>query len=1642
MTAIELLDFWRKGSERAVDLARRTFDKVRTVQADLELLVNPIEARRRLGPDRYAELGKSSGQLGRALHSLAEIDQALWDLRADPQSVRERERVLLEWIEDIGIDDLVAAQRIDPATEVLHPGPGARVPLEALLELLRQRDALVGRLKVDTLMDGLAQHHAANLYHSAWRLRMGDKLPVPPVDGTAVSSALDHWVEESSEMLRQRGLEQLQLMRSIPRGFNIEQLLLPENAWVIGGVSGDAIPQNLRARARTIRKAWAAFGLLVEAGAAHHNVLEPRRWEAAAMRAPQATLEMLHDGWQVGPGLLARFGIGVGLPPLKVLKQAAAYLQDTDGSLGEVTAALRFQPDLVWTILELLGRLPLRPLVGVLLPLRLETRWMQKGTDWTLKLRVIPDDIARSRHDSTPRIEELEALDAVYQACDGNLANPGNEGKASWTALVGAMQGGRAAWLARNHPPIQIEIDGKLVWEAKRPAVFKDARGDNTIHGLPSSIHVDLLLPGGLKRLGSLAPDVAKVRTVSFPEDINHQHWFTSFDAAKQVGMGIELYVSGADAAQAEALIVSGLSSENPKELFESLQDSGDLAIVAPGVATNTVDGGETAHDLVTPEVLRDLAVAESADAAVKCVAEALTGDQSALLHTPAPDHDPEPLGRALVEALWPSLWGHTLAHVWNLRGHSYELAIWAADNLRPLGPFASLRAYDQPYGLLPVTNLGTWIPQNGDPGIEAGLVPWIHRYCAAFAKRAENRGTTIGADTSRLVELMGMLPASPGYEWWSTLSTLNLARTLRPEVTPMQLEQNRKMLDKWWVHAADRGFLGEGLGNQFARKYIDTGSPHPMRLPLVVPANLPISPTTGRPVTFKEALEKLMVFNSHIGEGWLREYDPIGNTWPDSLLFRLLVFAKNRSAADLVLASGTGLEADSRTTKKGRLCSDAMAMSGTASSTGSLEEQVYVRVRKSGRYLATVNPELIERGLRHTLDAASHRLDSWVTGIARRRLSDHIADKVQHRLGVYGWVDTPRPGTPGPTEGGLILAPSTAQAQVSVVLRDHALHEPKRWGMKLDSHLVRTADRIAEAVRVGIPLQEAVGIEVEDIVGDLATVLDLRKDWGARSHHDGRHPCNGLLVLEDRANVATKFGLSLSQKAALDDLESALEAYADLLLAEAVNHLVTGRPEAASGALEAAAGLGRPPSLEVLETPTAGAGLTNTVLVALPAADTPTTIISPTQISDNAVASWLASIVPSVSSWTWTVTDSANTPKVISHTVALSDLGLEIADAALLDPARLEGAVLVHVVAEKGVGTWEIDTTSPARAAHKRVRFAVGAISPSAALPDSIINGVGRAEAFDELAKRLDKLIKRAEDDLKVLRASNSLSIDVRRILLQWHLHATDSPATDGLDKSDLAQLEADRLSGAVSALSGRIADANETRKGSPSIEDLAGICSILLCGDGRWPVLVRALWPAQIDGRTMEQDQTLDDEWLARMGALRTNLGSLDVFQLETAINGSSAALMPWSSHRGDSWRESAFSAPNPTTGRFDDAHLHVVYAGGDLALGTTQGPLALGLLDRWVESVPAANRSMGAAFGFNGPRSQPPQAVLLAVAGDASKTLQSQLPQIIQETRTLAHCRAADPTVLGDFGAVLPTTTLPAGGEATIHYDPVSL
>ena len=461
-------------------------------------------------------------------------------------------------------------------------------------------------------------------------------------------------------------------------------------------------------------------------------------------------------------------------------------------------------------------------------------------------------------------------------------------------------------------------------------------------------------------------------------------------------------------------------------------------------------------------------------------------------------------------------------------------------------------------------------------------------------------------------------------------------------------------------------------------------------------------------------------------------------------------------------------------------------------------------------------------------IDASSHRVDPWITALGTRRLRRLDARKVPRRLGAYGWVDDLSPAldpTP-PTSAGLLHAPGHAQALAAAVLRDHAVHDDDaRWRITARSDLVRLAARIGDDVRLGIHLSESLGREIERRAGDPAAVLTLRRSFPPRPEQAGRRVCDGLAVLDAAP------GLVPPETGPLDDLRQVLDTYADLLVADAVHDVVSGRAAQAQDSMEAAAGLSAPPELRLLRTQRQGATIRTTVLVAL--APTDPDAASPTAVADPAVAGLLTAEFGPAADWTWTGDGGS---------VTLDDLGLAVPDVALIPQPRLD---------DIAAGLLGSPVTGGSAAAKRTQLDRVCSLLGAQRDPTDLIGDSGIAAA--EVRGRLTALRAAAATVLAELAADPPTTPAARR----WGL--PDDPA-------EAAQLLTARLDQIG-------ADATD---GAADFATLADRIRTLLAPASALPITYTATLPPVVAAAA------LDREWLEILAAVRPALARLEAHQL----------------------------------------------------------------------------------------------------------------------------------------------------------------
>ena len=1320
--------------------------------------------------------------------------------------------------------------------------------------------------------------------------------------------------------------------------------------------------------------------------------------------------------------------------------------------------------------------------VGVMLPVRLETKFSEKTPGiWTMQLRIIPDEPSVLRHDPVPTPTEVRLLVAFWQQLHDSLdpsiqaqppsawfAHDGYAG-APWEALCKQVDGARAAWLAGHFPPTVDE--GTVTVDA--PAVDHEPP-NNRIGGLPDTI--DIWCAFGTDpplRIASTNPiDRAALEfdvlgaAVGDDDNLVEQanKWWVSFPVACDVGLGVVADLpDGQTPADLTALYAVGIGKANPAEHFAQLVDSGELARVALGTATNTVDGAATTDLGADPWVWYDIVRRHQVGAySVADLALPLTGNPDGFGPVPGTS-GPTGLDRTLVRATWPVLWGHHFRDLWGFGIDSDVLGTWAGENMAPQGPVPPIRIAEQPYGVLPTSSLESWQVGNDEPSGECE--PRIRDVLRQLRSKAVGAAisaatpTAVGAEASQLVELIGQDGVSHGYTYHPFFSV--------------------DVWKQWYAaHGHDTTGLddavialfdpaGELYGQSVAKPQLSTLGSNDLTLPLVIPTVWPTWDDVDwqydeqghrvLPIPVEEAMSRLIteLTENHWSEvPFVWRPDDHG-LMPDSLLIRLLWQAK--------------------------LLADANRPDGDPS------ELVYLRLIDGFAELISafktpgIVPDL-ERALAATLDSATHRTDPWFTAMVTRRLRMLTSEpSTRYRLGVFGWIDGPILDVSATPEAGVLHAPSHAQALTAAILRDAAVHaesedptQASRWSMELESARIRLADEIAEDIRVGCHPFEAIGRQVERVIASNDDVETVRAAYPLRlDRPDVARVCHGPLALRGLLHPiggeTPPIPMTALRTDGLRVLENSLDAYADLLVAEGVHQVVSGRPEAAGAVMDATAGFTTAPTLDSIRTPLAANSLRTSVLFVIPGSDPATESASPAVIADPSVAAALESRIGPATEWEWVAEDPD------SGVATLADLGLSPIDATLLSGDLLRALAARRLGVESVAG----DDNSSGVRLHRRARDFLSMLGGPAYFSE-ITADTSRADAqtiasldasitadllkryatLRTAAARLGDLLALAIRDGDRFALADALwaalrwgivphtDTEITGPVLSAMLGVAPPPGTAAVDHATLVSL----AKAAASAVAHRLqaapplpAPVTDPHQMPRAEESVARATAELASPDGRLAVLASV---SAADLLTMSEldtahDLSLDDDWLAMAAAVRPHLARIEASQFEADLS-ELPRLQTWSNAPDDHWQTGELASyldrhdhqadPAGTMKRFVAA-----YSTADLS---SHGRVAVGLIDSWTESAPRTMQTTTAAFGFDAPAARAPQAVLIAVPPDltsfGAELDEARLVEIVADTRQSVLARAARIQDMGDYQTAVGTAMFSATGRSGLRLD----
>jgi hypothetical protein len=1274
------------------------------------------------------------------------------------------------------------------------------------------------------------------------------------------------------------------------------------------------------------------------------------------------------------------------------------------------------------------------PEVGVLLPMRLETRFLDRGLKqgWALRVRVVPDAVSISNHDETPSEFELDSVEAMWrQVGSANLESA--KGRAAWRALARLVGPETAAYLARTFPPVTLP-NGDII--ITRPQQLRTGMHTPQLHGLTPTMELWLARGGQSPGLAAtLTPIISDIDLDLDDPDSTKQPWWTSFAEAVRVGMAAELDLGTAFPDDIDALYLVGIGGGDPGALLAAQADSGRLGMIPPGSATNSVDGEPTISFGDDDAWRRLVRVRASQQPGANALRLALAAPAS-LPGVVGGESSHREVNSNLVRALWPALWGHSLGNVWGNGSRTDDLGVWAAQNLVPEGPLPTLRIDSQPYGLLPATSLRRWARASGDPTIEDQLIPLVRELVDQWAATAERLAAS---GTDSLHQLVRN-PNATAYAWrWMMPTELAAAVSFR-YADPIA----RTDINGWWDQRSPTTQLSPGATP--ARRLVATGWAREVGIGLARPTDLAEGADLSASLTqLAGATVSDLIAAGPTSTG------PGHPPWGRSVLTELARHALLTSAAT-VARSAAGqqralvepVSADARSATQTEIWASRLQDTDLRRS-GDPAVTVHTDARAALGALAAHPSDEIERALQALLDTAADRIDPWATAIAWRRLQSLAA--APRTLGAYGWVDAPRPRH-GTTDHRFVLAPSRDQANVAAMMRDRAVSDPDAaaWAADLTSDAVRAALRLAGEVRDGSHPAEALGRMVERIVVRPDVTDNLRDafpltlgigpglDPGPRQIRI-RRSCNGVAVLDAAKSDPARLqnlGVRPQQLAAILQLAAAVDALADLHVAEGALGLVQHRPSLVSASTSAAAGESPPPRFTFPDTPRTGVAVDSIAVIALPAAPPPTgRSPSPAALADPAVAAYLDERggPASGAQWTWTRVDAAGQP---AGPVTLADIGLRPCDTVGLAPQNLRDVIMT------ASGAPALEPDEPDGPAV--VRTLAAAI---AGVPASTADVGATADSTDavaaELAARYAAVYATAINAVADARAAAGSPAGAERRelarLARWGISPMSAETSGGIALSD-------RLAGAADVLERRLSALPPDLTGAP-VGDLVASITALVGPEAGYPIFGR-LPAASFAGIRAEpvragQAPRLDPDWLEVVAAVRPALTRLEAAQLGERIRAGGRPLRAWTSKPGDPWQTAAVAA-----GGTGPAGRLIAVFGPEGVLrsrptSTTAGTVAAAVIDRFAETIPDTEHTASVAFPHDIPTARAPQAVLLAVPPAVDQPLTTDvLVDIVAETRDLTRARMTGAADVGATGSALHLAALPAAGRAGVDFE----
>jgi hypothetical protein len=714
-------------------------------------------------------------------------------------------------------------------------------------------------------------------------------------------------------------------------------------------------------------------------------------------------------------------------------------------------------------------------------------------------------------------------------------------------------------------------------------------------------------------------------------------------------------------------------------------------------------------------------------------------------------------------------------------------------------------------------------------------------------------------------------------------------------------------------------------------------------------------------------------------------------------------------------------------------------------------------------------------------IDCASHRYDAWVTSLATSRLAGMQAVKRGNQIGAWGAVrgiqrrqltavpasDTIPEGTvTDPSGGGFVMAPSPRQASTAGVLRAAwRAHGGASGGALapfatgLTSTAVRRALTIAEGMRNGQQLGALLGYLLERGIHDVSGVNGIEIDWVVfelRRQYplkvdtiDNAPQASAQRVVADGwklTQVETKtpgavvaaipaptgnnppsFGTAEKNalQSAINDVVAALDAFADLGLAESMYQLAGANFERAAAATDMISRASSPPDVfESAATPRGGRGIEQRLIVTFGTNTRPTGYASDTPRARLAPAAdaFVARRLGPVGDIRVRLLDASGAQVAAPK---LSSLGLSALDIAALDLST-KNVMLSSLESPRTMPG--APNSNPGRQGVARLLLAAGqadagTVGFDLTLDADLLDLLDHAAAWQHALAGRNPL----SADTFVARAQLDALTDVSG------LAATVKTFAQELSGASPAALKAWGIGGLDATAARKVAD--DRVAAAAALSDPVKAAGVLLGA----PAVIEgslASLPPDIVATTGDQKSVLGPRlgalarWLQDSARVREAAGSLNEALLRGDLAGRAAI---------GSWAAQTPAAPYVASVDTASAHrwvgLPFPAALGDapvtsaVILGDNVSGAVTGIeLDAWTEVVPIAAGTGAVTANLTAPDARAPNVILLAVPPDITKPWTTEaLLSVVDEALELANCRMVDLDAARRVPALLPAVYL---------------